>query len=142
MPLQFAWSITRQSGRAGMLAGILCYFGAGCLVALKSRRVLMTVVYGGWVVAASQAVPFLQMISGIFGVTAAGAVGQSSKPGIEGDLNGEAGGFIATVVTGGILLVAALVLGLVIRVILVLGKRKSAVGAKSLQCAEKGKSDG
>ena len=111
LPVFLGLSATREGGKFGMLLGVILYFTLGCYLCYVAREVVRTLVYGGWVVAVAQCFLFPHMIVGLFGVSSAGALGQAADL----DVTSEPGGFIATLVTGGILLAAAAVFGLVIR---------------------------
>ncbi len=113
LPLFFAWSITRDAGRIGMLGAVLGLLATGALAGLARCRVGIALVVGGVPVALSQLVGAPQIYAGSRGLLVAEAMGQMGKtrPGDPvGDMTSELGGFIATVVTGGILMGAALAL--------------------------------
>ena len=114
LPLNLGAMATRGGGRVGMLAGILLLFALGCRVCAVSRTAILTVVWGGWFVAALQCVAILHVVAGVIGVRAALALGLVTGPRAD-DVDTVLGGVTATVVTGGILLAVAAVFGLAIR---------------------------
>ena len=114
VPLFFGLMLTDKSGRFGMFLGVILWLALGCWLCFVSRRVVLTVVYGGWVVAAFQFWPSLHFLAGAVAIHAVQALGQASSAGA-GELTSEPGGFLATVITGGLLLVVSGVLGLAIR---------------------------
>jgi hypothetical protein len=110
IPVLWGSMVTREGGRVGMVIGIIVVFALGCRACYVSRRAVLTVVYGGWIVAASQFFPILQIFAGSIGIAAA-------RPmcGEYGNVNTALGGFIATIVTGCILMTAATAFGAMIR---------------------------
>ncbi|APW61640.1 hypothetical protein [Paludisphaera borealis] len=113
-PLFCGVILTTDSGRMGMVLGILAVFLTGYRSCFVYREAILTVAYGGWIVAAFQFVPFLQVMAGLIGVAVAEATGQAAS-GDLGPINTVLGGFLATLVTGGILIALAAVLGLMTR---------------------------
>ena len=118
LPVWLGLMRTRDGGRIGMLLGIIAVFALGCRLCFVSREPVLTVVYGGWIVAASQFAPFLQILAGLIGVGAARAMSRET-----GNVDTVLGGFIATSLTGGILIAVAAAFGLVIRSIVWVLKR-------------------
>jgi hypothetical protein len=110
IPVLWGSMVTREGGRVGMVTGIIVVFALGCRACYVSRKAVLTMVYGGWIVAASQLLPILHIFAGMMGTSAARLTG------IENDnTNTAVGGFIATLVTGCILMTAAGAFGLAIR---------------------------
>ena len=114
LPLHFGWTVTRGGGRVGMLSCTLLPFALGCRVCFLSRTAILTVVWGGWVVAAFQCVAVLHIVAGAIGLRTALALGLVTGQRAD-DVGTVLGGAMATVVTGGILLAVAAVFGLAIR---------------------------
>ncbi len=110
LPVYLGLMRTREGGRVGMMVGIITVFALGCRACFVYREAMLTVAYGGWIVAASQFVPFLHIWAGLIGVDVAVAMTRET-----GDLSTAIGGFLATLLTGGILIAFAAVFGLVIR---------------------------
>jgi hypothetical protein len=138
VPLILAVSATNQSGKVGMGLGILLVFALGCRLCFVSRRAVLTVVYGGWVVAAAQLFPLLQICAGIAGIRVASALsGWSMHREEKGD--SVLGGFLATVVTGALLLTVATVLGRIIQGLIAV--KSGSVAIRSEQQTGWGKSD-
>ncbi len=114
---------TRGDGRAGMFLGIVAVLGLGFLAYAggELRESLRTVTYGGWVVAATQIVPLLQFVAGGLGVGAADAMGWTADriatENFLARVDTLAGGLIATLVTGGLLIAVAGFLGFLGRLV-------------------------
>ncbi len=109
-PVYWGSMVTRDGGRVGMLIGIIVVFVLGWRVCYVSRSTVLTVVYGGWIVAASQFLPILHLFAGGIGIAAA-----EPMSGGDGNLNTVLGGFIATLVTGCILIALAAAFGVIIQ---------------------------
>lgn len=112
VPLFFGWEITRDGGRYGMISAIALLWLIGHYLCGKSQTWAFLLPVGGGIVAATQFVPILQIISGMIGVTLAGPLEldldlDRQTPEISTVL----GGFLATVVTGCLLTMAAVVFG-------------------------------
>ncbi len=110
VPGFLGWMVTREGGKLGMLIGTILVFALGCRACFVSRRAMLTVVYGGWVVAASQLFPFLQMLAGMMGVEVAVALGQATDERLP-DVVTISGGVVATMFVGFALIAAALAFG-------------------------------
>ena len=124
VPLYLGTAVTDGSGRVGMAIGVVVVFAIGCRVCVMSRWSVLTVVYGGWIVAISQFMPCLQSFAGMMGVGTATALGLATNP--RGDhVNSGAGGIVATLVTGFLLLLAATIAGLLIRGVMKLSRGPS-----------------
>jgi hypothetical protein len=117
VPVWMGSAMTHDGGKVGMLIGIIVVFALGCRVCFVSRRAVLTVVYGGWIIALTQFAPILHIFAGVIGVRAALALSQETSPDTYGspNVNTTLGGLIATVITGSILITAAVVLGAVIQ---------------------------
>jgi hypothetical protein len=100
-PVAMGWSITREGGKIGMVIGIVAVFALGCRLCFMSRRAMLPVVYAGWIVAVSQLAPILHIFAGMVGVSVAHVFGDET---MRGEVNTVLGGFLATIVTGGILI--------------------------------------
>jgi hypothetical protein len=113
VPLYLGLMLTANAGRLGM------FFALGLLLALVYRvisissRVEVAFEVGGWVVAVSQFFPLLQVIAGGIGMVVTRTMGQATdgyRPLIY--VQSELGGFVATILTGSILISVALSIGL------------------------------
>lgn len=108
VPLFLAMFVTDKAGKLGMTAAIVALLGLGCLVVPRCRHAGKAVVIGGGFTALLQFFPPLPMLAGTIGVAVARDMGQT----LGGDqIASEFGGFVATVVTGGVLIAVALVIG-------------------------------
>lgn len=119
-PLFAGWSVTGKGGRVGMFLGILLLLATGCLAVVKSRRFGIALVVGGVFVAVGQLLPIAQLGAGTIGLYAAQLLGLVTLRWPDddiGDINGEPGGFVATVITGGLLMVPAAIIGMVFQAI-------------------------
>ena len=107
VPLLFAWDLTRDRGRIGMAAAIGGWWALSALICVRSR-VLATILFvGAALVAISQVWPILHVIAGTVGLELA-ATGTSELYPILGMKMTEGGGFVATAVTGAVLMLFAL----------------------------------
>lgn len=107
VPLLFGVMFTHKAGRWGIIVAILILLTLGAFVVSWSRRGGLAVVVGGWIVATSQFWPLLQFYAGIVGLSVAHGEGKKGPS----DREDEMGGFIATILTGGILITVALAIG-------------------------------
>ena len=132
VPLYFGSLVTRGLGKAGMVIGILLVFSLGCLLCFVSRKIILAIVYGGWIVAASQFFPLLHIFAGSIGIRAASALGMTTthRPD-DVDVDTALGGVLATVVTGAILLAVSSILGLVIQGIIFAFTRRTRVVSRA-----------
>ena len=107
VPLIFGWTACFRAGVFGMFVGMLVVFGLGCYWSSRSRWVMRTVVYGGWVVASFQLFPFFHVIAGMMAISLARSpgAGDAEEPGF---ITSELGGFIATLGTAAILLTVSI----------------------------------
>jgi hypothetical protein len=126
IPVMLGSMFTCEGGRVGMVIGIIVVFAIGCRVCFVSRRTVLMVVYGGWIVALSQAVPALHIIAGTIGLSAVRVT-----TGEERDLSTILGGFIATLITGCVLISVATALGAVVQGIISWSRRRTNFGAKA-----------
>lgn len=113
IPVYFARMICNEPAMVGMVFGVLVVFGVGCRACFRSRRLMLAIIYGGWVVGASQFLPMLQMFAGSFAVGGVAALGLTTSGRAE-DVNTAAGGFVATLITGALLLAVAASFGLIL----------------------------
>jgi len=104
MPVFFAWSITGESGRIGMIAASVVLFGCGCWICLMARRLAKGLIVGAVLVALTQVFPALQILAGILGLAVAEALHLSQYRDRGPEITTELGGFVVTLITGGILM--------------------------------------
>ena len=114
LPIYYGMMMTRDGARVGMLIGIIVVFALGYHICFVSRKAMRTVVYGGWIVAVFQLLPFLQLVAGSIGASVAQVTVQATS-GDFGQVNTVLGGFLATMATGGILIAFAAAFGLLNR---------------------------
>ncbi|HET6880105.1 MAG TPA: hypothetical protein VFI31_08115 [Pirellulales bacterium] len=112
VPLIFGWPLTEEGGRSGLFAGALALFLLGCALCAWLRPAGRALVVGGVVVGLSQILPFLQIMAGVAGLSSIEILGFGRSP------HGDATLFVVTVVTGGLLMAVALVVGLAVRGVL------------------------
>lgn len=113
VPLLMGLGETQLDGRTGMYAGILACWAIGAIVCFTSATIGTALYWGAVFVAILQFIPFLQIYAGIYGV----GIGSqfNSVPHHEYQrLDTWMSGLIATMITGGILQLAALAFGIVI----------------------------
>ena len=120
VPVLLALNITKEHGRAGMMAGIFVLWVAGHFACGKNRKLTYSLVTGSFVFALSQFYPVAHLVTGILSLSFVKLIGLSGQnpndvgqfnDGI-GEINSELGGFIATLMTGTPLVAVALVIGL------------------------------
>lgn len=114
VPVFLGWGITDDRGRIGMALGIVVVLALGYRACFSSPEVVRTIAYGGWLVAFTQCIPFVQFIAGFVGVGVAQELGLASEGGI-GLVSTIMGGFVATLITGGLLIALAVVIGMACR---------------------------
>lgn len=106
----------------GMTLAVIVLGSFGAWYCLSSARRGMAMILGGGFVALSQVTPFLQVFAGLFGVGLAQGLGfvVGARPGGVGEplLSGIGGGFVASMVSGSVLMFAALVVGLIVNELL------------------------
>jgi hypothetical protein len=120
-PLAVAWSMTDRTGRIGMFVAAFVLVVAGCLICAKARQLAIYLVTGAIPVGLSQAVPILQIVAGSAGLAAAQVLGLIVR-GDDTDRNlgmSELGGFIVTMITGGILMTMGAATGFVIKELII-----------------------
>lgn len=107
MPLQFASLIVHQRAWIGVSLAVAAYWRAGLYACRKNRSMSLSLIIGGGLVALSQVYPLLHILAGSIALHANSVsleVGSDS-------LTGAVSGFLATAITGGILLTVATLVG-------------------------------
>ena len=102
IPIILALALVEGAGTVGMAVGIVLVFGIGCGACVFARRLTIPVILGGLVVALGQLFPILQVMAGSIGM----GMAKSGDEFLQG--------LVATIITGGILLTAATMLGLLV----------------------------
>jgi hypothetical protein len=130
LPLLLAGEVTKHHGRTGMLVASATLFLVGAWVCVAQPKLGLALVVGGAPIALSQIVPFLQIMAGLVAL----AVGEffqqvENQDDVPGQVVSEPGGFILTMITGGLLMGAALTLGLLMRALIPTRWRECASGA-------------
>ncbi len=117
VPLLFSASLTEEHGKLGMSVAVLVLFTWGCTICATARKLAVVLIAGAVLVGLSQIFPLLQIIAGMIGMGVGAALGLAET----GDdthpprLVNEYGGFVVTLITGGILKTASACSGLWIR---------------------------
>jgi hypothetical protein len=101
IPLWLGWEFTELGGRSGMLAGIAALFVGSQTVIWLREWVWRFLLPGGVIVSLTQCFPVLQCLAGFASLTLLGVTGRLT----------ESDAFLATMLTGGILMLAALAIG-------------------------------
>ena len=124
VPLGLGWEMAARVGRVGIGIAVVMLWVLGLVACGPQRKAMRIIAAGSILTALSQFVPVLQFLAGIFGLGVASlmerlagvkpVVGEphSSTPAV----TSEFAGFVATMVTAGLVLVAAFVSGLILRV--------------------------
>jgi hypothetical protein len=116
VPLLFSGSVTEQHGKLGMGVALLSFLVCGCYLCAYHRKLALALLVGGVLVALTQLFPILQILAGLIGMAVGQSLGQTSSGADEATphLRSEVGGFVVTLVTGGILIGAAACSGMAI----------------------------
>ncbi|MDZ4687272.1 MAG: hypothetical protein SH850_19525 [Planctomycetaceae bacterium] len=112
VPLFLATEVVKNGGYWGVIASLVLLWLAGHLACRRSNLFAKRIVIGGAIVGASQLWPLPQLMAGLFGLAAAGF-----DPGdipINTATPSEWQGFVATFVTGGLLMAAAATIGMLV----------------------------
>jgi hypothetical protein len=115
VPLLFGWTTTARGGRIGLVLAVVLLYWIVFWVGGKSRDLRSIMLSGGGLVALSQLFPMLQIAAGLIALGIVGKLtgvnlGPDDSP-IEGPVP-EHAGFLATLITGAILLAGAACAGL------------------------------
>ncbi len=119
VPLYFSHPVTEYHGRLGLLFGALLLLALGYYICAVNRRFSSALIVGGAIIAITQVFPVIQIIAGMLGMTVGKAMGLASLGDDHGvpQITTEEGGFIVTLVTGGILMAAAACSGMLLRLV-------------------------
>jgi hypothetical protein len=98
-----------------MIVGILVILAIGCRACFRHAELVHRVAYGGWLVAFLQVIPFLQILAGSIAIVAAEATCLAQNRELA-QIDTLLGGFLATMITGGLLIALAGLIGLSRRV--------------------------
>lgn len=116
VPLLFGWGMAGPRGRSGLVAAAALILGLGSGLCYYRRDLAAPLVVGATLVALTQLFPLLQILAGVVGV---GIVRSLGLMGGGGDgppqILGPLGGFVVTLVTGGILIAVSAGAGLFLR---------------------------
>lgn len=110
VPTLFGWQITREGGRLGMSAATALLLISGwwvCFIQPSNGRML---VLGAAILSLSQLFPVIQMVAGMVALAMCG-FGINEDDGAMRPVS-EAGGFLITLIVGGILICLAAIVGL------------------------------
>lgn len=113
-PLFVGWLTTEKGGRNGMFAGVGVLFLAGYWLCTRARSIGRALVVGGLAIGLTQVLPAMQMMAGIVGLCVVSALrlGKPAPDDVMLSVRSDASGFVLTIVTGGLLMAAAFVAGL------------------------------
>ena len=117
VPFFLGWSMTGTHGRIGLSLAVILLLTSGCWVCTVAPKLGKALIVGGVVVGLAQLFPVLQIFAGmaslavgeVLGLVDAG--GEVSPPGVRSEF----GGFIATIMTGGILMAVSVGIGATLR---------------------------
>ena len=120
VPLMFGLELTVKHGRVGVGIASLLLWAGGAILCCWRSSIMWQVILGALITALSQLFPILQIIAGCIGLSAAARLGQAETGG-DGQLldqvTSEVGGFIVTVIAGGVLLAGAAIAGLCLSIL-------------------------
>lgn len=129
IPLLLGGEVTKNHGRFGMFVAAATLLLLGGWFCVSQRKLGWSLAIGGVPIALSQLVPFLQMIAGIVALSIGEFFQQiENKDDALPQVVGEPGGFLLTIVTGSLLMGAALALGLLMRALMPTRWRERASG--------------
>ncbi len=116
VPLMFGWPMTRGAGRVGLVLGIALMLSLGHWLCSRYARVRFPLVAGGVCVGLSQCWPMLQIWAGIFASAITRTLLQQPFGADQDSPNYSTGleGLLMTALTGGQLMLAAVMCGYVI----------------------------
>ncbi len=121
VPLVLASSIAVGNARLGMALAAIPFVAVGFWICQLGQFRAKPFFIGAGLVAVSQCLPLLQIMAGLVALTVAESVEKAiftnSSPGSfqEGELTTVIGGFVATIMTGGQLMLVSALLGYSIR---------------------------
>lgn len=111
-PLLFGWRLGGSNGRIGMFAAILILLAAGYWICSARRELGRLLVIGGAFVGLAQIYPILQIVAGLGGMVVGQALGQVGPDDLAPPTPlTQVGGFIVTLTTGALLMLASTALG-------------------------------
>ena len=125
LPLLFSVELTQHHGRLGMCAASLVLLIAGWVLCALSARTARKLILGAAIVALTQFFPILQIVTGSvsMGIAASFQLADGGGGDLDPDEGGfpeitsELGGFMVTILVGGILLTFASLIGLVLSLV-------------------------
>jgi hypothetical protein len=117
VPLLFSSSVTQAHGSLGMVFAILALLTLGGFLCTYHRELSRALLIGGVLIAMTQLIPIPQILAGWIGLAIGNALGlaEFSRGDQPARLTSEFGGFVVTLITGGILITAAACIGLTLR---------------------------
>jgi hypothetical protein len=110
VPLPLGLGVLKHGGRIGLSIAIALLVASGCYFCIASQRIGRVLVAGGIFIALTQSFPILQFLAGTIGLFLAAKFASVEQGGTT-----ESAGFVATLVTGAILIGLSLGIGLVLR---------------------------
>src|SRR5207248_2227495 len=101
----------------GMFIAALLLLVLGYWACAGARKIGLALIVGGVLVGLAQVFPMLQVVAGMVGMGIGRAAGQveAGHEGLPGNVSSEVGGFIVTLSTGGLLMIASVILGVLLR---------------------------
>ena len=112
-PLGMAWEITKQSGRIGIALATGVLFVSGLWAGIRNQEIRAAALTGGILVAFSQFIPVIHILAGGFALFAMGRLNTNDDA--SPTIVSEREGFLVTLIAGGLLILAAMVLGYIAR---------------------------
>jgi hypothetical protein len=111
--------MTQEHGKLGMSIAALFLVLLGCYFCAAGRKLAAALIAGGALVGLSQMFPALHIIAGMIGMTVGQAldlanIGDEERP---AQIVNEIGGFVVTLITGGILMAAGACGGMLMRLV-------------------------
>jgi hypothetical protein len=123
VPMLFASSLIAGNGALGIVAGMLCLLGVSIVVQLQLPHMVKWARRAGIVIAVSQVLPILQILAGEIGIEIATSLRLSKEMNAD-EIDAMAyppmffsAAFVATIVTGAILLIAVAVVSILLKML-------------------------
>ncbi len=114
-PLMMGSSEVSGWAWVGLILAILIYWVAGLFCCGKSREMTWVLIIGGIVVGFSQFYPFFQLITGVLALRVESWLRNAAPTPHNGSITTLNGGFIATFMTGTLLIGVVIVIGVISR---------------------------
>ena len=110
VPLMFAWGVTSRNGRIGMFLGIGLILAGGWIVCYYYSSIARRMIGSAVLTAMTQVYPIPQMLAGMIALSVVNLLESHQPDEMDRGLpmmHTELGGFVATMIVGGLMLIFA-----------------------------------